>query len=134
MPEAPPRSALFRRLLLMLRPHWPAIALGVFLLILSAPCEVFAPIAWGFIADDIALTHPHHPWLHAWFSFNGRIPSPFSLLLSATAWMFVVYLVGETLETVESWILNRVAQKFILSLRNRVYHKLQSQSLGYLQR
>ena len=30
--------------------------------------------------------------------------------------------------------MNRVAQKFIFSLRNQVYHKLQSQSLGYLQR
>src|SRR2546430_4657257 len=30
--------------------------------------------------------------------------------------------------------MNRVAQKFIFNLRNRVYHKLQSQSLGYLQR
>ena len=30
--------------------------------------------------------------------------------------------------------MNRVAQKFILGFRNRVYHKLQSQSLAYLQR
>ena len=30
--------------------------------------------------------------------------------------------------------MNRVAQQFILELRNRVYYKLQSQSLGYLQR
>lgn len=124
----------FRRLVMMLRPHWPAIGLGIALLVLSAPCEVFAPIAWGFIADDIALKHPHHPWLRAWFSFNGRVTDPYALLLSAVAWMFAVYLVGELLETLESWILNRVAQKFILELRNRVYGKLQSQSLGYLQR
>jgi ABC-type multidrug transport system fused ATPase/permease subunit len=31
-------------------------------------------------------------------------------------------------------VLNRVAQRFILSFRNDVYHKLQSQSLAYLQR
>src|SRR5207248_4336893 len=42
--------------------------------------------------------------------------------------------IGEFFETLEQWILNRAAQRFILGFRNRVYHKLQSQSLGYLQR
>ena len=45
----------------------------------------------------------------------------------------MIYLIGEVLSTLESWILNRVAQKFMLTFRNQVYHKLQSQSLGYLQ-
>ena len=43
-------------------------------------------------------------------------------------------MVGEVLGTLSTNIMNRVAQKFILVFRNRVYHKLQSQSLGYLQR
>ena len=61
-------------------------------------------------------------------------PDRFALLVSAVTWLFVVYLIGEVLGTLDTWILNRVAQKFILGFRNRVYHKLQSQSLGYLQR
>ena len=31
------------------------------------------------------------------FSFNGSVVHPFALLISATSWMFVVYLIGETL-------------------------------------
>jgi ABC-type multidrug transport system fused ATPase/permease subunit len=69
-----------------------------------------------------------------WFSFGGHIHNRFSLLLSSVIWLFIVYLVGEVFGTLESWLLNRVAQKFILGFRNEVYQKLQSQSLGYLQR
>ena len=54
--------------------------------------------------------------------------------VSAVTWLFVVYLVGEVLGTLDTWILSRVAQQFVLDFRNRVYRKLQSQSLGYLQR
>ena len=45
-----------------------------------------------------------------------------------------VYAFGELLGSIEQNVLNRVAQKFIYHLRNQTYHKLQSQSLGYLQR
>src|SRR5436190_16868451 len=124
---------VFRRLLKMLRPFWGWIVLGAGLLLIAAPCELFPALAWGFITDDIVLRIPRTPWLHKWFSFNGRITDRFHLLLSATSWMFVLYLIGEFFETLEQWILNRAAQRFILGFRNRVYHKLQSQSLGYLQ-
>ena len=56
------------------------------------------------------------------------------LLLWALIWMFGVYVLGEAMGTLSTNLMNRVAQKFILYFRNRVYHKLQSQSLGYLQR
>ncbi len=45
-----------------------------------------------------------------------------------------VYLMAEAMGTISSNLMQRIAQKFIFSFRNRVYHKLQSQSLGYLQR
>lgn len=118
----------------MLRPHWPAIGLGVVLLVLSAPAELFPAITWGYVTDQIVLNKGGKPLLTKWFSFNGHLTSRYAILLSATVWMFFVYLLGETFETLEQWTLNRVAQKFILSLRNDVYHKLQSQSLSYLQR
>src|SRR5437762_9547708 len=110
-------AAVFRRLLRMLRPHWGMIALGTFFLLIAAPCELFPAIAWKYITDDIALQKNTTPWMSRWFSFNGVITNRFGLLISATAWMFVVYLVGETFETLEGWVLNRVAQRFILGFR-----------------
>src|SRR5919205_648225 len=41
---------------------------------------------------------------------------------------------GEIMQSVSENVLGRVGQRFILELRNTVYHKLQCQSLGYLQR
>src|SRR5438874_2437287 len=127
-------KAVFRRLLHMLRPHRGMIVLGTFFLLIAAPCELFPAVAWKYITDDIVLQKNTAPLLTRWFSFDGLITSRFWLLISATAWMFIVYLIGETFETLEGWVLNRVAQRFILSFRNLVYHKLQSQSLSYLQR
>jgi hypothetical protein len=36
-----------------------------------------------------------------------------------------VYLLAEAFGTISTNLMNRVAQKFIFGLRNRVYHKLQ---------
>src|SRR5688500_1732240 len=56
-------------------------------------------------------------------------------MASATlVWLPGVYVMAAAFGTVSSNIMNRVAQRFILEVRNRVYHKLQSQSLSYLQR
>lgn len=118
----------------MLRPYAPLIALGLVLLLLAAPCELFPAIAWKFVVDDIALQKPESPWLHAWFSLGGRFEGRMALLVWTVVWMFLVYVVGEALGTLEQWLLSRVAQKFILHLRDRIYNKLQSQSLSYLQR
>src|SRR5205085_11308584 len=124
MAETVDTKGVFRRLLGLLRPYRGAIGVALVFLVVSAPCELFPGIAWGFITDDIVLKNPRSPWLRAWFSFGGRVSNPFQLLLSATAWMFVVYLVGELFGTLETWVLNRVAQKFILGFRNCVYRKL----------
>jgi ABC-type multidrug transport system fused ATPase/permease subunit len=135
-PHQPPADsrAVFLRLLKMLRPHAAMIGLGIGLLILAAPCELFPAIVWKFVTDDIVLQHRESPWLWWWFSFGGMIESRLGMLFSAVAWLFVIYLIGEILSTIEAWLLNRVAQRFILSFRNRVYNKLQHQSLAYLQR
>lgn len=130
----PPGKKVFRRLLGMLRPYTPQVTTGLLLLVISSPCELFPAMVWRFVTDDVVLQSHTSPWLLAWFGFGGRITGRFSLLISAICWMFAVYAIGEVLGTLESWILNRVAQKFMLTFRNQVYHKLQSQSLGYLQR
>ncbi len=133
-PPASPR--VFRRLLILLRPYYGWIALGLLLLILSTPCELFPALVWKYVIDDLLLTGRSAPTrvLPWFFSFDGRVADKFHLLYSALLWLFVVYVVGEALGTISTNIMNRVAQRFILGLRNRVYHKLQSQSLGYLQR
>jgi len=132
-PAAAPTPEIFLRLLRLLRPYWGKIALGLLFLFIASPCELFPAMVWRYVTDDIALEKKTSPWLHYWFSFDGRITNRVTLLISAVTWLFVVYLIGEIFETLESWLLNRVAQRFIKGFRNRVYHKLQSQSLGYLQ-
>lgn len=133
-PARQPTPRVFRRLLWMLRPQWGMIAFSILLLLISIPCELFPGFVWKFVTDDIVLDKAESPVLEAWFSLGGRIDSPLGMLVSAVTWLFVVYLVGEVLSTLSTWILNRVAQRFILAFRNRVYNKLQHQSLAYLQR
>jgi ABC-type multidrug transport system fused ATPase/permease subunit len=132
-PATPP-VATFSRLLRMLRPQWRMILTGLGALLLSAPCELFHPLMWMYVADVIILGNDQWPILHTLVSLNGAIEGRFALLASALIWMFGVYALGELLQTIEQNLLGRVAQKFIFRLRNDVYHKLQGQSLGYLQR
>jgi ABC-type multidrug transport system fused ATPase/permease subunit len=133
-PQEPDSGKVFRRLLRMLRPHRPMILLGIGLLVLAMPCELFPAVVWKFVTDDVVLQQNQSPWMWQWFSFGGRIEGRFGMLISSVCWLLLVYLVGEVLGTLDTWILNRVAQKFILSLRNRVYNKLQHQSLAYFHR
>ena len=129
-----PTSRVFLRLVRLLRPYWPMIGLGIFLLLLAAPCELFPAIVWRYVTDEVVLQHNTSPRLHHWFSFGGAVTGRYGLLISAVVWLMVIYLLGELLGTINTWILSRVAQRFMLGFRNRVYRKLQSQSLSYLQR
>jgi ABC-type multidrug transport system fused ATPase/permease subunit len=99
----------FLRLFKLLRPWWGYIFLGALLVIIAAPCELFPAVVWKFITDVVVLKQNESHWMVTWFSL------------------------GETLETLEGYILNRSAETFILGFRNTVYRKLQSQSLAYLQ-
>ena len=131
-----PTGQIFRRLWGMLRPYWPMIAIGLVLLLLSTPCELFPALTWKYVTDDLILAGKSKPTpvLAALFSLHGHLHNKFALLLSSMVWLFIIYALGEVMGTLSTNLMNRVAQKFILSFRNRVYHKLQSQSLGYLQR
>jgi ATP-binding cassette subfamily B protein len=133
--KAPP-SRVFSRLLRLLRPYWGMIALGMFMLLLSVPGELFPALVWKYVTDDLILRGHSRPTpvLTTLFSLNGRLANPLHLLASSLVWLFLIYESGEILGTLSTNVMNRVAQKFIFVFRNRVYHKLQSQSLGYLQR
>ena len=136
-PGQPASAAeVFRRLLRLLRPHWRMLLLGLCLLVLSSPCDLFPALVWKYVADDLVLAGHARPTpvLPLLFSFGGRLSVWRQLLPSALAWLLVIYAVGEALGSLSTNVMNRVAQRFILGLRNRVYDKLQGQSLGYLQR
>jgi len=128
-------SAVFKRLLRLLRPYRGRIIFAIILLILSTPGELFPAVIWAFVTDDVAFKgHGFFlPLVHGLISFNGHIQGRFPLLIASVIWLFVIYLLAETLGTLESWMLNRIAQEFILNFRNTVYEKLQGQSLAYLQ-
>ena len=127
-------TRIFLRLFKLLRPYWAMIGLGLLLLVLSTPCELFPALVWKYVIDDLILKG-HTPVLSDLFSFWGTLTSWKALLISSTLlWLPLVYVVGEAMGTLSTNLMNRVAQKFILYFRNRVYHKLQCQSLGYLQR
>jgi ABC-type multidrug transport system fused ATPase/permease subunit len=137
MPAAPPEDRdprIFRRLLGLLSPWRGAIVLSIILLIVGGICELFPAFVWKYVADDVATNRPSSPMVAFLASFNGRIHNPYLLILSAVTWLLVIYVIGELFGTIETNLLNRVAQKFILKIRNQVYHKLQTQSLSYLQR
>ena len=130
------RTRLVLRLLGLLRPYWSMIGAGLLLLLLSTPCELFPALVWKYVTDDLILAGHYRPTpvLSTLFSFGGHVHGKLALLVWSMAWLFVVYAAGEAMGTISTNLMNRVAQKFILTFRNRVYHKLQSQSLGYLQR
>ena len=118
----------------MLKPYKWGIALALVLLIASMPCELFPAVIWRYVTDDLLIPSLSHPsGLHGFISLGGRISGTIHLLLASLVWLFVIYAVGEVTGTLSTVILQRVAQKFVYMLRNKVYGKLQSQSLGYLQ-
>src|ERR1700728_2885724 len=108
-------SRIFLRLLRLLRPYWGLIALGLLLLFLSVPGELFPALVWKYVTDDLILQGhsqptPVLPWL---FSLNGRIHQSIHLLFSCIIWLFLIYESGELFGTLSTNVMNRVAQKFI---------------------
>ena len=133
-PAPQPDAGVFRRLLHLLRPQWKMIGVGVALLILYVPCELFPAAVALYVVDHLIQRQETYRWMEVLFSLGGRLTGAVPLLISAVAWMAGVYLVGAAMNTVSGNLMERVAQRFILDLRNRVYAKLQGQSLSYLHR
>lgn len=127
---------VFSRLLRLLGPQKRLILPGVVLLLMSMPAELFPAFVWMYVVDGLIQHNQTFAIrvLHSWFSFGEHLTSWPALLASALCWLTVVYIVGETLETFSSNLMQRAAEKFILDFRGRVYRKLQCQSLSYLQK
>lgn len=133
---AAPSRGEFRRLLAQLAPHKGMVITALVLLLLSMPCELFPPLVWLFVADELIVHNPSAitSTLRPFISLGGRLEGWPALLVSSLVWLSAIYVVGEFFQTLANNIMARVAQRMILRLRNRVYHKLQTQSLAYLQR
>ena len=126
---------VFRRLLGMLWPYRWAIAAALLLLFASIPCELFPAFIWQYVSDDVVFKSLHYTsGLHPLISLGGRIAGSAHLLLSALGWLVAIYALGELFGTISTILLQRTAQQFTYHLRNKMYAKLQTQSLGYLQR
>ena len=133
---ATPSPTPFRRLLGLLKPYRKSIALGVGLLLLSLPGDLFPAFVWLYVMDHLVHPAPGKAaaGVHVLVSFFGAITNPYALLISAVTWMAVVYAISQTLGNLSSNLMQRTAERFIRDLRRRIYAKLQGQSLGWLQR
>ena len=83
-PVAVPPKRIFMRLVRMLRPYLGTIMMGLVLLVLASPCELFPAIVWKFVTDDIVLDIRSSSLLRAWFGFGGHIQDRFWLLILTT--------------------------------------------------
>jgi len=104
------------RLLGELRPYRRQLIAGLSCMILAAPANVFHPFVWMFVVDDVLTKGKTH------------------LLVPALLVMIGVHACAIFLGAVQERLFERVGQSFVSDLRNRVYAKLNRQSLGYMHR
>jgi ABC-type multidrug transport system fused ATPase/permease subunit len=107
---------VLRRLWPYIVPHRRWIVAGVVCLLIATPCQLFHPLVWKFVVDTVIV---------------GRHPE---WLLPALGVMLVVHVSGAALSAARAYLLGVAGQNFIFDLRNRIYRKLQGQSLAYFHR
>jgi ABC-type multidrug transport system fused ATPase/permease subunit len=107
--------AVYLRILRLLRPYYPRMALGFGCLLVATPLSLLHPWVWKYIVDEVVL---------------GRRPE---LLGPALAVMVGAHFTGAALNALRGNLLEKVGQCFVRDLRNQVYSRLQNQSLRYLQ-
>ncbi|MBW3625015.1 MAG: ABC transporter ATP-binding protein/permease [Armatimonadetes bacterium] len=107
-------DSVFRRLLPYLRPYGKQIAFGLGCLLLAIPANNFHPLVWMFVVNEVI--------------GNRRV----EMLLPALGAMFLVQAFGTVLGAWRTNVLDKVGQRLVFDLRNRVYEKVQGQSLEYL--
>ncbi|MCS7264360.1 MAG: ABC transporter ATP-binding protein/permease [Armatimonadetes bacterium] len=103
----------FVRLLQYLKPYWWQIVVGLICLLLATPAQLFHPLVWKFIVDEVIVNQK------VW------------LLVPALLVMVAVHLIGVGLSAARTYLLGVVGQKFVFDLRNELYRKLQSHSLRF---
>lgn len=108
-----PSESIIRRLYGLTTPYRRTIALGMLCLVLSVVAELYPPLIWQRVVDDLL---PRQDW-------NG-IAIEIALLVGVLA-------AAQALSAVRGVLLEKAGQQLTLDLRTRLYEKLQLQSAGY---
>jgi len=112
-----PADYSYRRIFSELQPYRLRLALGTFCLLIAAPAGLIHPLVWMFVVDEVLV--------------GGKLV----LLVPALAAMVIVHVVFSILlGALRDRLFEAVGVDFCRDLRNRVYRKLNSQPIGYLNR
>jgi ABC-type multidrug transport system fused ATPase/permease subunit len=104
---------MFWRLLGLMRPYAVPILVGFTCLVLATPAQMFHPLVWKYVVDEVIL--------------NRKVGH----LLPALLVMLAVHLVGMGLSAARTYLLGVAGQRFVADLRNRLHDKLMRQSVRY---
>ncbi|MBI4530341.1 MAG: ABC transporter ATP-binding protein, partial [Candidatus Latescibacteria bacterium] len=74
------------RLLRYLRPYWGRVSIGLVCLLLATPAQLFHPLVWKFVVDEVVMA------------------KKVNLLLPALGVMIAVHLVGVALSTLRTYL------------------------------
>jgi len=104
---------MFWRLLSLMRPYTVPIVIGFICLLLATPAQMFPPLVWKYVVDEVIM--------------NRKTDH----LLPAMLVMLAVHLVGMGLSAARTYLLGVAGQRFVADLRNRLHDKLMRQSVRY---
>jgi len=104
---------MFWRLLSLMRPYTVPIVIGFICLLLATPAQMFPPLVWKYVVDEVIM--------------NRKVDH----LLPAMLVMLAVHLVGMGLSAARTYLLGVAGQRFVADLRNRLHDKLMRQSVRY---
>lgn len=104
---------MFWRLLGLMRPYTLPIVLGFICLMLATPAQMFPPLVWKYVVDEVIM--------------NRKVEH----LLPAMLVMLAVHLAGMGLSAARTYLLGVAGQRFVADLRNRLHEKLMRQSVRY---
>lgn len=102
-----------KRLLTYLLPYRWQLLVGFACLLLSIPAQLFHPLVWKFIVDDVIIGERHN------------------MLLPALGIMIAVHLAGTGLSVLRTYLLGIVGYRFVCDLRNELYGRVQNHSLRF---
>jgi ATP-binding cassette subfamily B protein len=118
---------VLRRLFSYLLPYkWWIVVAGA-LLLLGTPAQLFHPLVWLFVVDEVVLAEEPR-----FIEYVGG--SRVNLLLAALGVMLVVHVVGTALGAVRTYVLGVVGQRFVFDLRADVYRRIQDHALPFFHR
>lgn len=104
---------MFWRLLGLMRPYVVPIVIGFTCLVLATPAQMFPPLVWKYVVDEVIM--------------NRKVGH----LLPAMLVMLAVHLVGMGLSAARTYLLGVAGQRFVADLRSRLHDKLMRQSVRY---